>query len=94
MKPNDLSHVASLARLSLSEEERAALLPDLRALVALADTLADAKDAVVSPSAQPSAPREDEPLTFTAHDAILAAAPHTEGDYIAVPRVIKEACDD
>ena len=87
-------NMVNLDEFNMSEEEKNAILPDLRALVALADTLADAKDAVVSPSAQPSAPREDEPLTFTAHDAILAAAPQAEGAYIAVPRVIKEVCDD
>ena len=88
MNPSDLTDLAALARLSLSEEERTALLPRLNALLALADSLPlpHSSAGADEPSAvQP--PRTDEPAPGLLRDALLSAAPARESGYFTVPAV-------
>ena len=94
MKSNELSHIASLARLSITTDEWDALLPDLRALVSLADTLMETETETLSVPSLESVYREDTVLPYAERNALLSAAPCTEDEYITVPRVVKEGRHD
>jgi len=89
---NDVRHVARLARLAMAEDR----LPVMRdSLVAILGHIAqlqavDTKD--LEPMAQPlpmrNRLRDDDSGTTLSTAELLANAPKTEGDFIAVPKVL------
>jgi len=89
---NDVRHVARLARLAMAEDH----LPAMRdSLVSILGHIAqlqavDTKD--LEPMAQPlpmrNRLRADEPGATLSTADVLANAPKTEGDFIAVPKVL------
>jgi aspartyl-tRNA(Asn)/glutamyl-tRNA(Gln) amidotransferase subunit C len=85
---DDVDHVALLARIGLSDEEREHLGQQLTAIVAHVSELQKKDTSAVSPTAQVSGLvnvwREDEPAESLPADKALANAPRREGDYFVV----------
>jgi len=89
---NDVRHVARLARLAMAEDR----LPVMRdSLVAILGHIAqlqavDTQD--LEPMAQPlpmrNRLRDDDPGKTLSTAELLSNAPKTEGDFIAVPKVL------
>lgn len=90
---SEVAHVARLARLSLSPQERARMREQLAKVLAHMEDLKklDTKD--VPPTAQTlgqgAAFRDDVARGFPHIDDILKLSPQREGDYFKVPKVIE-----
>jgi aspartyl-tRNA(Asn)/glutamyl-tRNA(Gln) amidotransferase subunit C len=87
-----LEHLATLAQLSLREDEIEGLASDLDRIVAYVDELAALDLEGVPPTAQvgpPAALREDVVRPGLAHDDALAAAPRTEEGGFSVPTFVE-----
>ena len=85
-----VEHVASLARLSLTDDERRLFARQLEEILAWAGSLQALDVSEVPPMAHPLAPewREDEPRPGLPRDAALADAPDPAEGLFRVPRVI------
>jgi aspartyl-tRNA(Asn)/glutamyl-tRNA(Gln) amidotransferase subunit C len=86
-----VEHVARLARLSLTEDERETFARQLDAILGYAESIRSLDTADVEPmsragSASPLRP--DTPTEGLARDAALAAAPDAADGLFRVPRVI------
>jgi aspartyl-tRNA(Asn)/glutamyl-tRNA(Gln) amidotransferase subunit C len=91
----DVEHVASLARLALSEEELEALTAQLGSILEHAADVSALDTGDVPPTAHPlplvNVFRPDEPVPSLARDDVLAAAPEVEDGRFRVPRILREA---
>jgi aspartyl-tRNA(Asn)/glutamyl-tRNA(Gln) amidotransferase subunit C len=93
----DVAHVADLAHLELTGEERARFLRDLNSILDYVDRLNELDTSSVLPMADlhgaiPDASREDifEGLRKSLpHDVALANAPDSDGTFFRVPKVIE-----
>jgi aspartyl-tRNA(Asn)/glutamyl-tRNA(Gln) amidotransferase subunit C len=86
-----VEHVARLARLSLSAEERRLFARQLEEILAWAESLQALDTAGVPPMSHPrqaEALREDEPRAGLAREAAFADAPDGRDGLFRVPRVI------
>ncbi|HXY38284.1 MAG TPA: Asp-tRNA(Asn)/Glu-tRNA(Gln) amidotransferase subunit GatC [Vicinamibacteria bacterium] len=85
-----VEHVARLARLSLSAEERELFARQLEDILAWAESLQALDVSEVPPMAHPLAPewREDSPREALPRDRVLEAAPDAAEGLFRVPRVI------
>jgi aspartyl-tRNA(Asn)/glutamyl-tRNA(Gln) amidotransferase subunit C len=87
-----VEHVAMLARLGLSDEERERMREQLSSILAHIDQLRDVDTSNVPPTAQviPLAPtlREDVVQPSLTVDQVLANAPRTEGGFIKVRAIL------
>jgi len=84
--PDEVRHVAALARLDLSDDEVAVFAEQFGDILAAFETL----DAVPEVAAEPervNVMRPDEPVEGLDHDAALANAPATEDGYFKGPPV-------
>lgn len=96
----DVSHVADLANLELTEQERQRMVRDLSSILDYIDRLNELDTANVPPMAQvlgasddgkPAAAwREDSPRPSLPHDAALKNAPSANADFFKVPKVIEK----
>jgi aspartyl-tRNA(Asn)/glutamyl-tRNA(Gln) amidotransferase subunit C len=91
---DDVSHVAHLARLGLTEEELARLEGQLNHILDQYAKLAELDTEAIPPTAQTieleNILREDIVLpSFTVEEA-LANAPERDGDFIVVPAILGE----
>lgn len=94
MNKEDVEHLASLARIRLSEVEKAALPAELDSIVsyvsAVSDIAATDTDAELQVGARYNVFREDivtnEPNQYT--DDILAEMPASEGRYMKVKKIL------
>ncbi len=88
----DVEHIAELARLTLSDEEKALYQEQLSAILAYFEKLQELDTAVISPTATVlplhSVMREDEPRPPTPREDILANAPAAEDGCFEVPAVL------
>jgi aspartyl-tRNA(Asn)/glutamyl-tRNA(Gln) amidotransferase subunit C len=90
----EVLHIASLARLGLSEEEVTVFAEQLSAVLGHVDALRqlDLKD--LPPMHHPlpleNVLREDEPGPTLSRDEVLAAAPEAEAGAFRVPRILAE----
>ncbi|HVM38262.1 MAG TPA: Asp-tRNA(Asn)/Glu-tRNA(Gln) amidotransferase subunit GatC [Sphingomicrobium sp.] len=86
-------HIARLARLAMSEEEIAALVPELNNILGWVEQLAEVDTEGVEPLAtvidQKLRLREDEVSDGDCREAILANAPDAQHGFFAVPKVIE-----
>jgi aspartyl-tRNA(Asn)/glutamyl-tRNA(Gln) amidotransferase subunit C len=95
MTKEEIVHLGTLSRLALSTEEVDAFLTDIDAILAYVSTVTGiAGDAPEkSLGARYNVLRPDvvtnEPGYFT--EALLAAAPHTSGKYVAVKKIIDQS---
>src|SRR5271166_7146494 len=96
----DVSYVADLAYLELTEDERARMLKDLNSILGYIDRLNQLDTANVEPMAQvasrygvpqegSSAMRPDELCPSLPHDVALRNAPASDGVFFKVPKVIE-----
>jgi aspartyl-tRNA(Asn)/glutamyl-tRNA(Gln) amidotransferase subunit C len=91
----EVAHVASLARLALSDEELERYAAQLSTVLEHVETIRrlDISDVPPTTHAVPVADvlRADEVRPSLARDAVLACAPATEGGRFRVPRILGEA---
>lgn len=91
----DVRYVANLARLELSDDEIAVFQPQLDAILAHVESLAQLDVSDVEPMAH-AAPvfdrmREDVPHTSLSPEAVLQNAPDQSLGQIRVPKVVTDA---
>jgi aspartyl-tRNA(Asn)/glutamyl-tRNA(Gln) amidotransferase subunit C len=98
----DVTYVAELAQLELTDEERVRMLKDLNSILAYIDLLNELNTTNVEPMAQVAARlgagnaagfagamRLDEPRPCLPHDEALRNAPKSDGVFFKVPKVIE-----
>jgi len=96
----DVSHVADLAHLELTEEERAHMLKDLNSILSYIDRLNQLDTSKIDPMAQVASRygaghdadetlRPDEARASLPRIAALRNAPATDGVFFKVPKVIE-----
>jgi aspartyl-tRNA(Asn)/glutamyl-tRNA(Gln) amidotransferase subunit C len=94
LSPDEVRHVARLARLALSDDEVAALAPELSDILGYAEQVGEVAADDVEPTTHPFAPtdvmREDVRRPSLTRDEVLAGAPQAEDDRFAVPRIVAE----
>ena len=87
-------HLAYLARLDYSENERAALKPELEKMIAFVEKLEEVNTAGVEPllyiSEAVNVLREDEIQGSVSREEALRNAPFRDDTYFKVPKVIKK----
>jgi aspartyl-tRNA(Asn)/glutamyl-tRNA(Gln) amidotransferase subunit C len=89
----DVEHVANLARLGVSEEEKEVLTKQLSDILGFAETINKLPTDGVPPTSH-SIPmknvfREDKAAPFKDVEAIVANAPETEDHMFRVPRIME-----
>ena len=88
----EVEHIARLARLGLSDEERDSLRTQLSSILAHVNQLAELDTEGIPPTAQVTMLQDvlaaDEPRPSLPPDEILANAPDHEGDYYRVKTVL------
>ncbi len=89
----DVDHVAKLARLGLSNDERAALRSDLESILGYVDLLREVEIPATATDATASAScpeRDDRVAVSDTATPVLAVAPRVEaeGRFFRVPRVL------
>ena len=93
--PDDVDRIAELARLALTDAERALFARQLADILAYAeqvqaiDTSGVAATAHVLPGQRVE--RDDEPRPSLPVEDVLRNAPRREGDFFKVPPVLEEA---
>lgn len=94
LTPDDVRHVASLARLALTDDEIDTLVPQLSAILGYAEQVGEVVAADVEPTTHPfplhNVFRPDEPRPSLPREDLLAGAPQVEQDRFAVPRIVSE----
>src|SRR5579864_7062829 len=96
---NDVSYVAELAHLELTDDERARMLKDLNSILGYIDRLNELDTSSVEPMAQVASRygestsadvmRPDEPRPCMPRDEALQNAPNSDGVFFKVPKVIE-----
>jgi aspartyl-tRNA(Asn)/glutamyl-tRNA(Gln) amidotransferase subunit C len=94
ISPADVAHVARLARLDLTEEERERFAQQLGAVLDHAADVEALDTAGVPPTAHPlplrNVLRDDVPAPCLDRDEVLSQAPDTESNRFGVPRILGE----
>jgi len=89
----DVEHVAKLARLGLSEEEKKVLTKQLSKILDYVEALnkLDTKNVAPTSHAVPmkNVFREDKAIPFKNTEGILANGPETDGRFFKVPRILE-----
>ena len=88
----EVSHMAALSRLSVSEEEQTLFARQMGDILAYMDVLAqvDTNDVepLYSPAQHPGPLREDVSARRRERSEVLANAPEADGEYFIVPRIV------
>lgn len=94
LSEDEVRHVAMLARLALTDDEVAALAPQLSQILEYAEGVGEVAAADVEPLTHPfplrNVMRDDEPRPSLPRDVILSQAPDAQDDRFAVPRIVAE----
>jgi len=89
----DIDHVARLARIELSAEEKERLRAQLSLILEHAAKVGEVATADVPPTAsaipRPTVLRPDVPAPSLGAEEALAGAPEREGDRFRVPRIVE-----
>lgn len=89
----DISHLATLARLSLDEAAQTRAAEDLHNIIAMIDAMQAISTEGVEPMANPldatQRLREDKVTETVQREIFQAVAPDTEDGYYLVPRVVE-----
>ncbi|MDQ4005214.1 MAG: Asp-tRNA(Asn)/Glu-tRNA(Gln) amidotransferase subunit GatC [Actinomycetota bacterium] len=89
----DVQHVARLARLALTDEERERFQEQLGVILEAAERVTEVAADDVQPTAQPvpqtNVFRDDEPWRCLTPEEALAGAPEVEAGRFKVPRIIE-----
>jgi aspartyl-tRNA(Asn)/glutamyl-tRNA(Gln) amidotransferase subunit C len=95
----DVSYVADLANLELTDQERQRMLKDLNSILGHIDLLNELDTTNIPPMAQVSGAssgdqgsylREDILIPCLPHADAMKNAPETDGEFFKVPRVIEK----
>lgn len=90
--PEEVSRVARLARLELSEEKRALFVHQLHDILSYMDTLGELDTTGVEPMYGPvdhtTVMRPDQARKEFARAEILSNAPEDDGQFFIVPRIV------
>jgi aspartyl-tRNA(Asn)/glutamyl-tRNA(Gln) amidotransferase subunit C len=90
----DVDHVARLARLALTPEERERFRRQLGLILEHAEKVRELAAEDVPPTSHPipraNVVRPDEPRPCLTHEEAMAGAPEVENDRFKVPRIIEE----
>jgi aspartyl-tRNA(Asn)/glutamyl-tRNA(Gln) amidotransferase subunit C len=91
--PEQVRHIARLARIAMSDEEIAALAPELNNILGWVEQLSEVNTEGVEPLTavidQKLRLRDDVVNDGDCRDAVLANAPAAEHGFFAVPKVIE-----
>ena len=94
LSPDEVRHVARLARLALADEEVTELAPQLSEILGYAEKVGEVAADDVEPTTHPFAltdvSRPDVRRDSLPREDLLAAAPQVEEDRFAVPRIVAE----
>jgi len=94
ISPEDVRHVARLARLALTDEELERMREQLDAILAYIDKLRELDVEGVEPTSHAvplvNVMRDDEITPSLSQDAALANAPDRAGELFRVPRIIED----
>jgi aspartyl-tRNA(Asn)/glutamyl-tRNA(Gln) amidotransferase subunit C len=92
--PEQVAHVARLARLGLSEDELTQFTGQLASVLTYAAEISELDVGDLEPMAHPlplrNVLREDEPRPGLGREAVLAEAPAAEDGRFRVPRILGE----
>jgi aspartyl-tRNA(Asn)/glutamyl-tRNA(Gln) amidotransferase subunit C len=96
----DVSYVAALANLELTDQERQRMLKDLNSILGYIDRLNELDTTNIPPMAQISGKleesgtanpwREDKLVPCLPHADAMKNAPETDGEFFKVPKVIEK----
>ena len=90
----DIDHVARLARLRLTDEEKARFSRQLALILEHAARVGEVAAAAVPPTSHPvpraNVYRPDEPAECLSQEEALSNAPATEDGRFRVPRIVEE----
>ena len=93
VSPEQVRHIANLARIAMSEEELARLVPELNNILGWVEQLAEVNTDGVEPLTavidQKLRLRDDAVTDGNIRDDILTNAPDAEHGFFAVPKVIE-----
>ena len=93
VSPEQVRHIAKLARIAMSEEELDRLLPELNNILGWVEQLGEVDTDGVEPLAtvidQKLRLRDDKVTDGDCRDAVLANAPEAQHGFFAVPKVIE-----
>lgn len=91
--PDQVRHIANLARISMSEEELERLVPELNNILDWVEQLGEVDTEGVEPLTavieQKLRLRDDKVTDGNCRDEILSNAPDAEHGFFAVPKVIE-----
>lgn len=91
--PEQVRHIANLARIAMNDEELARLVPELNAIIGWVEQLGEVDTVGIEPLAtvveQKLRLREDKVTNGNIRDEVLANAPVAEHGFFAVPKVIE-----
>jgi aspartyl-tRNA(Asn)/glutamyl-tRNA(Gln) amidotransferase subunit C len=94
IRPEDVEHVARLARLALSDDERERMRTELDVILAYIDKLNAVDTDGVEPTSHAvplvNVMRDDEPRPSFDRDEVLRNAPDRAGPSFRVPRIIED----
>ncbi len=94
ISPEQVRHVANLARLSITDSEASQLAEELGVILEHAEDVAALDLSDIEPTAHPihltNVLRDDAPRPSLDRDEVLAAAPATEDRRFRVPRIMGE----
>lgn len=89
-----IDKLSRLAMLSFSEEERASVKADLEKMIGFVDKLRELDTTGTTPllhmSNNRDVLREDQPAHMLTREEALRLAPHQNGEYFRVPKVINK----
>jgi aspartyl-tRNA(Asn)/glutamyl-tRNA(Gln) amidotransferase subunit C len=93
VSPEQVRHIAKLARIAMSDEELDRLLPELNAIIGWVEQLGEVDTDGVEPLTavidQKLRLREDAVTDGNTRDQVLANAPEAQHGFFAVPKVIE-----
>jgi aspartyl-tRNA(Asn)/glutamyl-tRNA(Gln) amidotransferase subunit C len=93
VSPEQVRHIANLARIAMSEEEVERLVPELNNILGWVEQLGEVNTDGVEPLTavigQKLRLRDDEVTAGNIRDDILSNAPDAEHGFFAVPKVIE-----
>jgi aspartyl-tRNA(Asn)/glutamyl-tRNA(Gln) amidotransferase subunit C len=93
VSPEQVRHIAKLARIAMSDEEIERLVPELNAIIGWVEQLGEVNTDGIEPLTavieQKLRLRDDAVTDGDCRDAILANSPGAEHGFFAVPKVIE-----
>jgi aspartyl-tRNA(Asn)/glutamyl-tRNA(Gln) amidotransferase subunit C len=94
LSADEVRYIASLARLAVDDDEVARLVPQLSQILEYAEQVSEVAADDVPPTSHPyplrNVTRADEVRPSLERESLLAAAPDSEDEMFAVPRIVAE----